>query len=220
MRYKSLLITLAVLAVFFLANLFFPASIGFLVPALLLFVPLLVMPPVVGAVGFLPVILATLFLDRTAKEALRSVGQFVLWVLLVFPPYLVCAHFWMLWVVGFKGFTAAPLSVFTSTIVYQVLMVAFPEEFFFRGYLQTALNKIWLPKWRLFGADLGWGWIITSLVFAFAHSVIQLKWWHFSIFFPALLFGYLRERCGSITAPIFFHAFSNSFMTWFAAGYF
>ncbi|MBI4124340.1 MAG: hypothetical protein HY466_00220, partial [Deltaproteobacteria bacterium] len=96
MRYKALLITFIVLAVFFLANLFSPSSIGFLVPALLLFVPLLAMPSVREPSGFLPVVLSTLFLDRTPKQFGRSAWQFFLWVAAVFPPYLVCAHFWML----------------------------------------------------------------------------------------------------------------------------
>lgn len=219
MRTKPLIITLIILLVFSLANLFYPQSVGFLVPALLLFVPLLVMPPIREPTGFLPVILSTLFLDRSFKQFGQSVGQFLFWVLITFPPYLVCAHFWMLWVFGFEGVEVASFTIFTSTIGYQILMVAFPEEFFFRGYLQTELTKIWAPRWRLFGANLGWSWIVTALIFAFAHSVIQLKWWHFSIFFPALLFGFLRERCGSITAPILFHAFSNSLMNWFAASY-
>ncbi|HPQ81946.1 MAG TPA: CPBP family glutamic-type intramembrane protease, partial [bacterium] len=42
---------------------------------------------------------------------------------------------------------------------------------------------------------------------------------HFSIFFPALVFGYLRERTGSITAPALFHAASNILMDWIARSY-
>src|SRR3990167_7751116 len=109
---------------------------------------------------------------------------------------------------------------FTEPLLLNLLVVALPEEFYFRGFLQSRFNQLWPAKWRLLGAELGWGWIVTAVIFAFAHSVLNLQWWHFSIFFPALLFGYLRERTNSLTAPILFHTFSNCFMNWFAKSYF
>lgn len=182
------------------------------------FVPILLL--------YLPFIILTLqkqpidFVDRSLNQLWSGIAIFLIAVLVIFPPYMLGAHFWMLHVFHFDHFTSAPAKTFFNPFLYQILAVAIPEEFYFRGYLQPIMNKIWKPKWKILGADLGWGWIITALVFAFAHSVIQLKWWHFSIFFPGLVFGYLKEKTGSITAPILFHAFSNAFMSWFAASYF
>ena len=98
-------------------------------------------------------------------------------------------------------------------------MVALPEEFFFRGYFQSTLNRVWPTRWRFLGASFGPALPITALVFAVAHSVIALQWWHFSIVFPALLFGWLREKTGSITAPILWHGAANIFMVWFLRSY-
>ena len=218
--FKPLIVTFSVLFVFFLTNIFFPPAIGLVVPGLLLFVPILILPPIQEPQSFVQNALATLFLDRSPKQFGKSVLIFVIVTLVVFPPYLFFAHFWMLHVFHDHGFRLASWTVFTNPLVYQLLMVAFPEEFFFRGYLQTSLNKVFQPRWRFFGVSFGWGLILTSLIFAFAHSVIAFKWWHFSIFFPSLLFGHLKEKTGSLTAPILFHAFCNTFMNWFVSSYF
>ena len=159
------------------------------------------------------------FLDRDLKTFWRNVILFLLAVLIIFPPYLLVAHVWMLYVFGYHHFNPASWIELFRFGLYQTLVVALPEEFFFRGYLHPILNRAWPQRWNFWGTKLGWGWVFTALLFAFAHSVIYIRWWHFSIFFPALLFGYLRERSGSITAPILFHAFSNCFMNWFMQSY-
>ena len=209
---SSIRVTLILLVVLKVVQLFLPESwMAFLTPAFLLYTPILAVRYTKTPVDYL---------DRSFKQFAIGLAAFLIAALIIFPPYMVAAHYWMLHIFHFKGFSPAPWQALTQYAGYQLLVVALPEEFYFRGFLQTSLNKVWQPRWRILGADLGWGWIIASLIFAFAHSVIHLQWWHFSIFFPALLFGYLRERTGSITAPILFHAFSNCFMNWFAASYF
>lgn len=94
-------------------------------------------------------------------------------------------------------------------IAYHVFFVALPEEFFYRGYLQSRLDEGFGLKWRVFGADVGWGWIITCLIFAFGHSIVVVQWWHFAIFFPSLIFGWMRARTGGVVAGALFHAFCN-----------
>lgn len=210
--FESLGATLLVLILLKLSQIFLPpAWMGLMTPALLLYTPFFFM-----ASRKEPII----FIDRTWRQFWRGMFEFAVCVIAVFPPYLILAHLWMQYVFGFQNFEPASGYTFFEFAGYQLLVVAIPEEFFFRGYLQTTLSKVFTPKWRILGVSLGWGWIVTALVFAFAHSVIRLQWWHFSIFFPALLFGYLRERTGSITAPVFFHTFSNCFMNWFARSYF
>jgi len=94
-------------------------------------------------------------------------------------------------------------------VAYHVFFVALPEEFFYRGYLQTRLDEAFGVKWRLLGADVGWGWVITCLIFAFGHSIVVVQWWHFAIFFPSLVFGWMRARTGGVVAGALFHAFCN-----------
>lgn len=169
------------------------------------------------------------FSDRAAWwEALRVCG----WaVILIGPPYLVVYHLWhteiFAWVLqglcdqGFRGTCrlarsvadVAPSWVFPSRplmlVGYHLFFVAIPEELFYRGYVQSRLDAIWAPRWKVAGALVGPGWLVTCVVFAFGHSVVAFQWWHFAIFFPALLFGWMRARTGGIMAGALFHAWSN-----------
>lgn len=149
------------------------------------------------------------FLDNSPGMFFRGVLFFVVSAVIIFPPYFLGSHFWMVMVYGRKSFQLAPFPDFWKTAVFQLLLVALPEEFFFRGYMQGALNTVFKARWRVFGAQLGFAWLLTAAVFALSHSFVNYQWWHFSIFFPALVFGWLREKTGSITAPILFHALSN-----------
>jgi membrane protease YdiL (CAAX protease family) len=94
-------------------------------------------------------------------------------------------------------------------IAYHLFFVAIPEELFYRGYVQSRLDEAWAPRWRVFGAKLGPGWLVTSLVFALGHSVVLFQWWHLAIFIPSLAFGWLRARTGGVVAGAFFHAWCN-----------
>ncbi|MCB1214501.1 MAG: CPBP family intramembrane metalloprotease, partial [Deltaproteobacteria bacterium] len=73
--------------------------------------------------------------------------------------------------------------------------------------------------WNILGARLGPAWILTSLIFAFSHSLMTLQWWHFAIFFPGLAFGWLREKTGYLSAGILFHALSNTYAQWIFLNY-
>jgi membrane protease YdiL (CAAX protease family) len=158
------------------------------------------------------------FIETAPAHILKSVGTFLLWAAIIFPPYAVGVHVWAKVFWGARDFHWAGLpSIYL--IAAQLLLVALPEEAFFRGYVQTRLQQIFKPRWRIFGAHLGWGWILTSILFAASHSIILYQWWHFAIFFPSLLFGYLREKTGGLIAPILFHAASNLFMEWIARCY-
>lgn len=98
-------------------------------------------------------------------------------------------------------------------VLYHLFYVAIPEEFFYRGYFQTRLNEVFPRRWRVLGVQLGPGLVLASLFFAFGHSVVTLRWWHFATFFPGLLFGWMRERTGSPLAGALFHAFANVSVT-------
>lgn len=159
------------------------------------------------------------FLDRSIRSFVSSLVVFIISALIVFPAFFFFAHFWQIWVKGYTAIGLAPFPALDRVVLYQLLLVSLPEEFYFRGYVQSAMNMLFRPRWKVLGVRLGWGWIVTALVFAFAHSIIFYQWWHFAIFFPALVFGYLRERTGSVTAPTLFHALSNILMNWFSRCY-
>jgi membrane protease YdiL (CAAX protease family) len=98
---------------------------------------------------------------------------------------------------------------FWEHILDQFLVVALPEEFFYRGYLQTRLRDVWPGgKRRLFGVRLGPAFWLTAALFALGHLAI-FQVWRLSVFFPALVFGWLREKTDSILPAVIFHALSN-----------
>lgn len=209
--WEPFLLMAVLLVGFKLAQLFLPGAwTGFLVPAALLYAPF-----------FLPHFRhkQITFLDRTFPDYFRSLKFFFIITLAVMPPFMVAAHFWMLHVFHRQGFEPASITFFTQGFLTQLIAVALPEEFFFRGYFQEKLGTFFKPKWKIFGVSLGYAWPLTAIIFSFAHSVIHIQWWHFSIFFPALLFGWLREKTGSITAPILFHTFCNCWTVWFTHSY-
>ena len=160
------------------------------------------------------------FFSFGLKDFLRSLKAFAVTSVIVFPPFLVLAHFWQKLVWDLEPQRLAGYPGFLGMMVVQILVVALPEEFYFRGYFQSTMDRIFRKRWRIFGVRLGWGWFLTAIIFAFAHTVITYKWWHFSIFFPALVFGYLRERTGNVIAPTLFHAASNLLMNWFTRCYY
>ena len=97
---------------------------------------------------------------------------------------------------------------FTEWAIDDLFVVALPEEFFYRGYLQTRLRDAW-PKGRMFlGARLGAAFWVTAILFALGHLAI-LEVWRLGVFFPALIFGWMRERSGSVVGAAMFHASSN-----------
>jgi len=93
-------------------------------------------------------------------------------------------------------------------IVDQLFVVAVPEEFFYRGYLQGRLREAY-PQGRLFlGARLGPAFFFTAALFAIGHlSIFHV--WRLAVFFPGLVFGWLRERTGTVLGASLLHAGFN-----------
>ncbi len=105
--------------------------------------------------------------------------------------------------------TLVALGWLLQLVGYHLFFVAIPEELFYRGYMQSRLDEVWPPRWKLFGAVVGPGWLVTCAIFAAGHSLVVFQWWHFAIFFPSLVFGWLRARTGGVMAGAFFHAWAN-----------
>lgn len=107
---------------------------------------------------------------------------------------------------------------FAWLVFHQVVDVALPEEFFFRGYLQTNLNRAWERPFAFLGARWGWALPVSALVFALCHlfygDVTQLK-----VIFFGLFAGWLRERTDSIAAPVLYHAAGNILLYWLIASF-
>ncbi|HZU85225.1 MAG TPA: MrtC family glutamic-type intramembrane protease [Polyangiaceae bacterium] len=104
-------------------------------------------------------------------------------------------------------------------LLAQLLVIALPEEAFYRGYLQTRLDDYWPPRWRVLGARVGPGLLVGAAIFALGHVVTVHMPTRLAVFFPALLFGWLRARTGGIGASVVFHAACNIYSQALGRGY-
>ena len=94
-------------------------------------------------------------------------------------------------------------------VLGQLLVIALPEEAFFRGYLQTRLNAFFPKTVRIFGLPIGMSIVVTSAIFAIGHYLTVPNPARLAVFFPSLLFGALRAREGGIGSSIVLHALAN-----------
>ena len=145
------------------------------------------------------------FRDPAWMQAVR-LNAALIGIILV--PWLVGYHLYQTRLFGyhFEGtLPTAPLRLIGSHLFF----AAIPEELFYRGYVQTRLDEAFGHPWRIAGASLGPGWLITCVIFAAGHSIVHFQWWHFAIVFPSLVFGWMRARTGQVAAGALFHAWCN-----------
>jgi membrane protease YdiL (CAAX protease family) len=92
----------------------------------------------------------------------------------------------------------APIGL--GAALFQLLGISFPEEVFFRGFLQD-----------VFGNDLK-GAVMVSLLFAVAHLPGIFFYGDFYApltFFPSLVMGFLYMRTSNVVPSTIFHFLSN-----------
>lgn len=97
---------------------------------------------------------------------------------------------------------------FPLHVLDQLLVVALPEEFFYRGYLQQRLESQLGEGRPLLGIRVGRGFMLTQVLFALGHLVEPYPW-RLTVFFPGLLFGWLRKRSGTLLSGVLYHATCN-----------
>jgi CAAX protease family protein len=157
-----------------------------------------------------------LSLERIARES----GAALIWALgvalLFLPPFWLGFIWW--WRIRVP-FHLPPLSSLGSDFSGQLLVIALPEEAFYRGYLQSALDEVYEPRWRVFGAKVGPGLLLTSALFALGHLCTEFNAARLAVFFPSLVFGYLRARTGGVGAGLVFHAICNLFASYLGQSY-
>jgi uncharacterized protein len=101
---------------------------------------------------------------------------------------------------------------FPLMVLVQFVVVALPEELFYRGWVQTSWARSAPSRGMVvLGTRLGAGFFATQVLFALGHLVV-LEPWRLATFFPGLLFGWLREKTGDLATPVTVHALSNLFL--------
>jgi membrane protease YdiL (CAAX protease family) len=100
-----------------------------------------------------------------------------------------------------------------TVLLYMAVMPGLNEELVYRGLLLGLLNKI-LPQKRLvLGAPVGWGALITAILFGLLHGFwVEADWslhinWYPVLFscLTGMLLAWLRERSGSLLFPFLTH---------------
>jgi uncharacterized protein len=84
--------------------------------------------------------------------------------------------------------------------LFQLLSVSFPEEFFFRGFLQDTVGRNFRSV------------LLVSLLFAVAHvpkALVLGDWMSLLTFFPSLVMGWLYMKTNNILPGTIFHLLAN-----------
>lgn len=153
---------------------------------------------------------------RIGRDTLVALGWCLLMMAIFFPPFFFGYRYW--WEAG--DFALRWPADFGSRAMGQLLVIALPEEAFFRGYLQSSLDGAWKHSTRrILGAELGWGWLLSAAIFAVGHLLTIPHPSRLGVFFPALVFGYLRARTGGIGAGVLFHAACNLYSSLLAESF-
>lgn len=107
-----------------------------------------------------------------------------------------------------------------ETMLFQWTMPGFDEEVFYRGVLLLAMNEAFRARTNILGAPIGYGGILTCVVFGLAHALSYGKaGFSFEpVYFlltgvPSFLLLWMRERTGSIVMPIVAHNIANGVST-------
>lgn len=153
---------------------------------------------------------------KMALAALRALAIGLVCFLVIAAPFWAAYRAYFKLKKPFSWQAAAPG---VDEILGQLFVIALPEEAFFRGYVQTQMDR-WFPSRVSIGPlPIGPSIVLTSLVFAVCHLLTVPNPARLAVFFPSLLFGALRAREGGIGSAVVFHAACNLMTAALARGY-
>jgi membrane protease YdiL (CAAX protease family) len=152
-----------------------------------------------------------------AREAARALAIALFVATITFVPfYLGFVGWWH----PRHGFSLhVPVRELGSLVAGQLFVIALPEEAFYRGYLQSRLDAAFPQRLRILGANIGPSILLTSAIFALGHLATVHHPSRLAVFFPSLLFGYLRARTGGVGAGVAYHAMCNVYSELLGRGF-
>jgi membrane protease YdiL (CAAX protease family) len=150
-----------------------------------------------------------LTLGFTPPKFIKGLKYFILSSVVVFSLY--SGVFYASLHLGFivPDALIVPGSSIFNWIIYNFIAVAFFEELFFRGYLQGRLAEYAKSSFSRAGMTFWLPVVAAAFLFALAHVIVDLDPARMAVFFPGLLFGWLRAKTGSLLAPILSHGSAN-----------
>jgi len=113
-----------------------------------------------------------------------------------------------------------PLGKQVSGFTFGLFTTGFGEEILCRGYIQSRLNRAFGRPFSFCGVRWGFGVITAAILFGamhFFHGTGTL-WWGLWTIFGGLVFGFLREKTGSIVAPAIAHGIPTAIVYVFMGG--
>lgn len=119
----------------------------------------------------------------------------------------------------FQGF---PAYYNFETFCYEATLPGISEEILFRGILLGLLNKVYIAKWTVMNTKIGWGLIITSILFGLIHGLSLSSSWRLDfnsqkfVMTGALGFvlGFIKEKSGSVVPGMVAHNLWNIIAYW------
>jgi membrane protease YdiL (CAAX protease family) len=144
--------------------------------------------------------------DRLVREGARAVGWSLGLIAIIAPLFWLGAKAWFSPNAPFSIARAMPTF---DQVLGQLLVIALPEEAFFRGYLQSELERTLARRVVVFGLPVTLGNLVASGCFAFGHMLTIPNPSRLAVFFPSLLFGALRSKTGGIGGGVVLHALCN-----------
>ena len=103
-----------------------------------------------------------------------------------------------------------------ESLAFQLTMPSLNEEIFYRGLFPVILDRCFGVSRNIFGAQMGWGSIISSTVFGLAHGLslkggFSIDWLAVAIpGFIGLIGCWVVSRTKSLLGPILMHSHGNS----------
>lgn len=109
---------------------------------------------------------------------------------------------------------------FVEFILFEMSMPGLQEEPFYRGFILGVLDKNLGYPWRVLGVQLGWGCVISTILFSVGHTIALDKDWHLVInpdigewinmVVFSLFMCWLRYRSGSFWTAVLAHNIDNA----------
>jgi membrane protease YdiL (CAAX protease family) len=153
---------------------------------------------------------------RIGRDLARAGALCAICAAITFPAFWIGYY---LWFSPENAFELKLHSGFWDEALGQLLVIALPEEMFYRGYLQSSLRSWDRTRLRVFGTEIGASLLLSSAIFALGHVLSTPHPSRLAVFFPSLLFGWLRARTGGIGSSVLYHAACNLFSSLVARGY-
>jgi membrane protease YdiL (CAAX protease family) len=85
-------------------------------------------------------------------------------------------------------------------ILFTLLLVALPEEWFFRAYFMQRVESVTGNQW--------WANVMTSVLFALLHVPTQ-GWYGLSVFIPSMILGWFYQQHRDLVVVVLLHTLSN-----------